>query len=44
MSNLDFLPREDAQLQLWLSNFVTVALDNDSVLELNAEEHGNNRV
>ncbi len=38
MSTNDFLPREDTQLQLWLTNFKTVATANESVLDLTADE------
>jgi Zn-dependent M16 (insulinase) family peptidase len=38
MPGLDYLPREDAQLQLWLTNFTSIAEANEALLELNKED------
>lgn len=40
MSNNDFLPREDSQLQNWLDNFITACSNNEEVLGLAAEQIG----
>jgi hypothetical protein len=34
----DYLPREDAELQVWLSNYYNVCEINETVLDLDAEE------
>jgi hypothetical protein len=38
MSNNDFLPREDSQLQNWLDNFLSACVKNDEVLQLDADQ------